>query len=232
MTSTILAVGAHIGDMDLTAGSALAAHTDNGGRAVLLAVTPGERGHPTMPPEEYRPQKIAEGEAFAKAIGAEFLVFADQSDGFLGRSDDVALRICDVVREVQPDVVVAHWKQSIHTDHENASYLAERGRFLGGLPLERELPRHGVRRLLYAENWEDAEGCLPDLSVPISAGAFAKWREAIEGEAFARGETYGFRYIDYYSAVLESRGALAGTKRAAAFKQAPGGTTVVEVGDL
>lgn len=232
MTSTILAIGGHIGDMDLTAGPTLAAHVQAGGRAVLLALTPGERGHPQLSPEAYKEQKIAEGEAFAAAIGAEFRVFADQSDGFLDRSDDVALRVCDVIREVRADVVIAHWKNSIHTDHMNASYLAERGRFLAGLPLERGQPRHGVRRFLYAENWEDADGFTPDISVPIPEPAYTTWRAAIEGEAFARGETYGFEYIDYYSALLESRGALAGTKRAAAFHQPIEGTTVVEVGEL
>jgi len=51
--TTYLAIGAHIGDMDLTAGPLLATATLAGHRAVLLALTPGERGHPTMPPAEY-----------------------------------------------------------------------------------------------------------------------------------------------------------------------------------
>lgn len=232
MTATVLAVGAHIGDMDLAAGPTLAANVLAGGRSVLLALTPGERGHPTMPPVEYARQKIAEGEAFAAGIGAELLVFDDLSDGFLGRDDGTALRIADVIREIRADVVVAHWRQSIHTDHENASYLAERGRYFAGLPLEREHPRHGVRRFCYAENWEDAEGFTPSRYVPIPDDAYTTWRAAIEGHAFARGETYGFRYIDYYVAQLSMRGCLADTARAAAFAEPPGGRTVTDVAGL
>lgn len=214
--TTVLAIGAHIGDMDLTAGPVLAEHVLRGGRAEILALTPGERGHPRMAPEEYKAQKLAEGAEFAKDIGAGFRCFDDLSDGFLRVDDDVALRIADVVREVRPGTVIAHWGRSIHTDHENASALAERGRFLAGLPLARELPRHGVRELLYAENWEDEEGFGPGRYVPVSAEAADRWRAAIGKQAFARGETYGFRYIDYYTALMTVRGCLAGTERACA----------------
>ena len=66
---TVLAVGAHIGDMDLTAGPLLAEHVLAGGRGVLLALTPGGRGHPRLSPEEYKAQKLAEGEEFARDLG-------------------------------------------------------------------------------------------------------------------------------------------------------------------
>lgn len=213
---TVLAIGGHIGDMDLTAGPVLAEHSLAGDRVALLALTPGERGHPRLSPEDYKVQKIQEGRDFAAAIGAEFRVFDDQSDGFLDRTDDLAFRVADVIRELKPDVVIAHWPKSIHTDHTNASYLAERGRFLAGLPVERELPRHGVGRFLFAENWEDAEDFVPSVYMPISDQAFDVWRSAISGQAFARGETYGFRYIDYYAAQMAMRGCLVRASRAVA----------------
>lgn len=120
-----------------------------------------------------------------------------------------------MIREVRPDVLISHWKQSIHSDHVNASYLTERARLLASLPIE-GLDRHGVRRLVYAENWEDAEGFTVGGYVPISEQAFDTWRAAIGEQAFARGETYGFRYIDYYTALLTMRGCLAGVPRAVA----------------
>jgi len=219
----ILAVGAHIGDMDLTAGPVLADAALAGHRVVMLALTPGERGHPRLAPERYREQKLAEGHAFAAAIGAELRVLA-YSDGFL----DVTARVCSevaaVIREVRPEVLITHWGTSIHADHVAASAIAVRARLWASLPLAPgepggDLPRHGVRRLLYTENWEDAEGFVPDVYVPVSDKAFELWRAAIEGQAFARGETYGFRYIDYYTAQLTMRGCLARTERAVAFAE-------------
>lgn len=48
MSQTILAVGAHIGDMELTCGALLASCAANGGRAVTLALTAGEKGAPEV----------------------------------------------------------------------------------------------------------------------------------------------------------------------------------------
>ncbi|MEU4607103.1 PIG-L family deacetylase [Kribbella sp. NPDC023972] len=224
MTRTVLAIGAHIGDMDLTAGPTLAKLVLEGANATIIALTPGERGHPRLAPSEYKKQKIAEGEAFATAIGADFIVL-DHSDGFLPDTDDVAVELAGIIREKQPDTLITHWKHSIHRDHEHAARLSERARFLAGLPTEGiekldDHPRHSVRTFLHTENWEDMEGFQPSLYVPIPDEAFYRWVSAIRHQAFARGETYGFRYIDYYTALMTTRGCLAGYPRACAFQTA------------
>ena len=75
MSKTILAVGAHIGDMELTCGALLAANAVNGGRSVTLALTAGEKGAPAgADVAEYRKSTIAEAEAFAAELGGEALV--------------------------------------------------------------------------------------------------------------------------------------------------------------
>lgn len=216
MSRTVLAIGGHIGDMDLTAGPTLAKQVLQGDRAIILACTYGERGHPRMSPADYRAQKIAEGERFAADIGAEFRTL-DYSDGFLPDTDDAAEQIADIIRTEEPEIIITHWKHSIHRDHERTQLLAERARFLAGLPLDHPLGRHGVRQLLYAENWEDTDGFQPELYVPIPDEAYRIWRSAISNQAFARGETYGFRYIDYYTALMTVRGCLARRERACAF---------------
>lgn len=221
--AAILAVGAHIGDMDLTAGPVLADAALAGHRVVLLALTPGERGHPRLSPVEYREQKLAEGRAFADAIGAELRVSA-YSDGFLEANAQACGEVAAVIREVRPEVVITHWPSSIHADHTAAAAIASRARLWASLPVAPDepggdLPRHGVRRLLYTENWEDADGFTPEVYVPVSGEGFARWRAGVEGQAFARGETYGFRYIDYYTAQLTMRGCLARAPRAVAFAE-------------
>jgi N-acetylglucosamine malate deacetylase 1 len=216
VSKSVVAFGGHIGDMDLTAGPTLAKLVLEGASATIVAVTYGERGHPRLSPGEYKVQKIAEGEAFAAAIGADFRVL-DYSDGFLPDTDGVALELATIIREKQPDTIITHWKHSIHRDHEYTAKLAERARFLAALPIDHELPRHSVRTFLHAENWEDMENFQPSLYVPIPDEAFNRWAGAIRGQAFARGETYGFRYIEYYTALMTMRGCLAGYRRACAF---------------
>ena len=75
-------------------------------------------------------QKIAEARTFAAGIGAEVIVYDDQSDGFLHCTDELAARLARDIRTIRPDLLLAHWGRSMHTDHEQASLLAERARFL------------------------------------------------------------------------------------------------------
>ncbi|HEY0119574.1 MAG TPA: PIG-L family deacetylase [Cellulomonas sp.] len=89
MTNTVVAVGGHIGDMELTAGPTLAKVVLEGGHAVIVHCTYGERGHPVLTPDVYRRQKLHEAHHFADTIGAE-LVVLDYSDGFLPGTEEVA----------------------------------------------------------------------------------------------------------------------------------------------
>ena len=114
---TVLAIGAHIGDAELTAGALLATCAVQGGKAVTLALTAGEKGAPAGADiAEYRRSKIAEAEAFAADLGGEAIVL-DYQDGLLPDNDEVRFAVCDVIRRVRPDIIVTHHGQSMHKDH-------------------------------------------------------------------------------------------------------------------
>ncbi|QEW00883.1 PIG-L family deacetylase [Microbacterium caowuchunii] len=220
MSKTVIAVGGHIGDMELTAGPTLAKVVLEGGRAIIVDCTYGERGHPTIAPSIYREQKLEEARFFADTIGAE-LVTLDYSDGFLPDDEAVAEQIAEVIREAKPDILITHWLHSMHRDHERAAQAAIRAAFLASIPIEEiDAERHSVPVILHAENWEDMEGFEADTFYEIPDEAYERWRAGIERHAFARGETYGFRFIDYYSALMQVKGCLVGHQRAAAFKSA------------
>ncbi len=220
MPKTVIAVGGHIGDMELTAGPTLAKVVLEGGRAIIIDCTYGERGHPKLAPSVYREQKLREAQFFAEKIGAE-LITLDYSDGFLPDDEAVAEQIAAVIREAKPDILITHWLHSMHRDHEHAARAAERGAFLASIPIEEiDAERHSVPTILYAENWEDMEGFEADTFFEIPDEAYERWRAGIQEHAFARGETYGFRFIDYYSALMQVKGCLVGAQRASAFKTA------------
>ena len=93
---TILAIGAHCGDMEITTGAVLAAHHARGGRVVLLHLTLGEGGHPRKTPKDYGEQKRREAEEAAKALGAEVL-FAPYRDGELPNTEETRRYVADVL---------------------------------------------------------------------------------------------------------------------------------------
>lgn len=213
----ILAIGAHAGDMDLTAGAVLTKYVLAGHQATLLHLTLGERGHPRLSAVDYAAQKRQEAEEFARRIGAA-VRFLDYEDGLLPADENAAMRVADVIREIRADILVTHWAKSIHKDHANAHVVANDARLYAALPsLERTAAPHRSLGPYYADNWEDAEDFVPQLTIEIPEEAYRIWSEAITVYSFARGETYGFPYVDYYRALTVVRGAPAGFPRGQAF---------------
>lgn len=220
---TILSIGAHAGDAELTTGPLLAAERARGSRVVILDLTLGERGHPTLAPAQYAAQKRSEAEGVARALGAELEVGPWQDAEI--PDDETARRwVASVIRRVRPSLVLTHWKKSMHRDHSATSAIVQDAVLLAALPgvtgVEGE-PHRGVA-VWYAENWEDAEDFTPYIYVAVDSASWTRWKAAVSGFAFARGAT-GFPYIDYYDALGRVRGIEARRWRAVAFDVEPSG---------
>ncbi|MDG0874211.1 PIG-L family deacetylase [Paenibacillus thiaminolyticus] len=203
---TILAIGGHVGDMELTAGGVLASHALKGDRIVTLALTAGERGVPAgRDMAEYREQKVNEAKAFAEMLGGEAIVF-DTPDGELQDNEENRLKVCDVIREVRPNIIITHFMNSMHKDHMTTHRIVNDARFFAGLPsFQRELPAFFASKLYYAENWEDAVDYKPYVYVDFSQEAYDLWVKAVSLHWFVTGST-SFPYLEYYKHLARVRG--------------------------
>ena len=205
MAKTILAIGAHVGDMELTVGGTLATCALEGGRIVTLALTAGEKGVPAgRDIAEYRQQKCAEARAFAEKLGGEAHVL-DYPDGLLADDDAARFAVCDVIRAAKPDVILTHHAESMHKDHAACHRIVHDAWFYAATPgFERSGAAH-FARLYFAENWEDATGYRPYLYAQVSGEGFALWQEAVQTHWFVTGST-SFPYYEYYSHLKRLRG--------------------------
>ena len=203
---TILAIGGHVGDMELTAGGVLASHSLKGDRIVTLALTAGERGVPAgRDMAEYREQKVNEAKAFAEMLGGEAIVF-DTPDGELQDNEENRLKVCDVIRKVRPNIIITHFKNSMHKDHMTTHRIVNDARFFAGLPsFQRELPAFFASKLYYAENWEDAVDYKPYVYVDFSQEAYDLWVKAVSLHWFVTGSA-SFPYLEYYKHLARVRG--------------------------
>jgi LmbE family N-acetylglucosaminyl deacetylase len=220
---TILAIGAHAGDMELTTGALLLKAREQGARVVLLHLTLGEGGNPKLTPEAYGAQKRREALAVAEALGAEAR-FGPYRDGELPDDDAARRYVADVIRQVRPTLVLTHWRESIHKDHAATHAVVKDAILLASLPgVQTANPAHRVTRgVWYAENWEDAEEFRPYLYVDVT-GVVPRWREAVSRYEFVRGGISSFAYLDYYMALATLRGAEARKGHAVAFEIDPMG---------
>ncbi len=207
MSKTIMAVGAHIGDAQLTCGPLLARCAQKGDRIVTVNLTAGERGAPAgRTTAEFREENIAASEEFARMLGGTSVTF-DIPDGELNYSQELAVRLSDVMREHQVSAVLYHWKNSMHKDHIAASRLTTDAIFFASLPtFERPLPPAPVRRFHSAENWEDSEGFTPYVYFDVSV-AFPLWKEAA-CKLYLTEHSRDFKYLQYYEGLARMRGAL------------------------
>lgn len=217
MANTIMAIGAHTGDAQLTCGMLLAKHAMAGDKIITVDLTAGERGTPLgMTPEEFRPQNVAAAGEFAKMLGGESIVF-DIPDGELYASKELELKLARIMREKQVTKVLYHWKNSMHKDHMQASIISDHACFFASLPTfdMDGLAPAPIRSMLYAENWEDSEGFKPYFFYDVTE-AFPLWKEAIK-KLWLTEHSRDFKYLRYYEALAITRGALIKTDYATAF---------------
>jgi LmbE family N-acetylglucosaminyl deacetylase len=215
---TILAIGAHAGDAELTAGLLLAKQRRLGDRTVILHLTLGEGGNPKLTPEAYGDQKRREAQAVANSLGAEVL-FAPYKDGQLPDDDAARRYVADVIRQVKPTHVLTHWGASIHKDHAAAHRIVVDAVLLASLPgvVTNHPAWRGVRGVWYAENWEDPDGFRPYVYLGVAPEDSTRWREAVAKYEFVGGKISSFAYLDYYTALMTVRGAESRRGRAVAF---------------
>ena len=204
----IMAIGGHIGDAELTCGGVLATASLRGDKIVTVAMTGGERGNPPhMTVSDYRKQKEEEARIFAEMLGGEAVVFP-YADGELPETDEVKFALCDVIRKYKPDVLLTHWKHSIHKDHMATQRIVLDAQFFAGLPsVERALPAHFAAGPYYAENWEDAAGYVPYVFAEVTQEGFDQWYKAISNHWFTVHST-SFHYREYYASLMKTRGFL------------------------
>jgi LmbE family N-acetylglucosaminyl deacetylase len=216
----IMAIAAHPGDALFTMGAAVAQHIHNGGTGIFLNLSLGEKGHRTIPPKEYGEMQRAATEKAAKLLGAE-TAFLTYPDAEIPRSEEAALAVCDLIREHKPDIIVGHWSGSWHKDHQAAFLIVQDAIFYAGLgAIHRKLPAHEVRKLLFADNWEDATNFQPDVYLDITP-VYERWVKACALFPMWRGETGLIRYHDYYQSLAVMRGCLSRFQYAVALMSDP-----------
>ena len=132
-----MVVGAHSADFVWRSGGAVAVTTSQGGSALVLALSYGERGEsgelwrePGQTVELVKEVRQGEAERAAAALGAEFECL-DLGDYPLEIDADALAAIADRIREFAPDVLVTHTdRDPFNPDHAEAFFAVEKARAL------------------------------------------------------------------------------------------------------
>jgi len=128
MKLDILAIGAHPDDVELGCGATLAKEIANGKKVGILDLTRGELG--TRGSAEIRDEEAA---AAAKILGVAVRENLALADGFFVNDKESQLKIIEVIRKYQPEIVLCNAITDRHIDHGKGSKLASDACFLSGL---------------------------------------------------------------------------------------------------
>ncbi len=124
----ILAIGVHPDDIELACAGTLLKSIAAGKKVGLLDLTRGELG--SRGSAEIRDEEASNS---AKIMGATVRENCKMKDGFFQHTEANLLKIIEVIRAYQPDIVLANAIRDRHPDHGRAAKLIADACFLSGL---------------------------------------------------------------------------------------------------
>ena len=200
----VLAIGAHFDDVELGCGGTLARHARAGDDVyVYVATVSGFANHYK---QTVRSSEVAltEARAAMKILGAKDLLCGNFKTLEVEFVDALNVEILRIVEEKKIGLVLSHWPNDIHHDHQAVGRASIHG------------CRHVPRQLLYRSNWYhstadfrgnfyvDITGTWDAKKLAIQAHASElertgnRWVSFFENEAENAGQRIGVRYAEVF----------------------------------
>lgn len=140
MKLDILVMAAHPDDAELAVSGTIVAAIAQGKKVGIVDFTRGELGTRGTP--EIR---LAESAEASKVLGIHARVNLELADGFFQNDQESQLKLIEVIRAFQPEIVLANALEDRHPDHGKGAQLAIDACFLSGLR-KIETTRDGVKQ--------------------------------------------------------------------------------------
>lgn len=128
MKLDILAFGAHPDDVELGCSGTIAKEISFGKKVGIIDLTRGELG--TRGSVAIR---NAESEKATQLLGVSVRENLDMRDGFFENDETHQIKIIEMIRKYQPEIVLCNAIQDRHIDHGKGSKLVSDACFLSGL---------------------------------------------------------------------------------------------------
>lgn len=166
MKLDILAFGAHPDDVELGCSGTIAKEVSLGKKVGIIDLTRGELG--TRGSVEIRNQESAKASEILGVVVRENL---DMRDGFFVNDEAHQMKVIEMIRKYQPEIVLCNAITDRHIDHGKGSKLVSDACFLSGLrqiktELDGEAQEAWRPKVVYHYiQWQNIE---PDFVVDIS----------------------------------------------------------------
>ena len=122
---------AHPDDDIIGCGGSLAKHT-NKNETTIVYLTSGDAGNLTYTKDELSEIRENEARKAASTLGINDLIFLRNPDGFLECNKENLVKMANIIREKQPNIMYTHSSIDMHPDHKTTYELTKRALFMAG----------------------------------------------------------------------------------------------------
>jgi len=204
MTRSVLAIGAHLDDIELGVGGTLIQHIKEGDKVIALVCSLS--GYANTEGKVVRDNDIAvkEGKEAMKILGVNNLIILDFEELFISDNDELVISILKIVEKENPDIVYCPWHADTHRDHRNVAKAAIMA------------TKHVPNLLMYSINWyESYQHFSPSIFSDITS-TYEQKKKALEAHKseLKRVDYIWIRFID---SMAQFYGLKAGVVRAEGF---------------
>lgn len=202
----IIAIGAHLDDIELACGGTLAKAIKNGHDVRMLVLSESDYTNFRGDVLRTKEQALLEGQQAARQLGVEDLIVLDNPTKDIPYHSKVVEQIEAEISDFQPDLIFTHWAFDTHQAHVGTalSTISAARRHSSILMYEPISPSGrsyvGYRPQLYIDISCSIKDKLNSLKAHESQ--YQKygdsWIEAIEARARHRGFEGGYRYAESF----------------------------------
>lgn len=197
----VVAIGAHSLDAELMGGPLIIKYVkENNAKCTLLHVTQGRLEDPNATKEEcdaYLKNLLEQNAKAAEKLGADCLWLGYVSSN-MPTLDDFSSRLEKYFVDEKVDLVITHWRGSMHPRHINTHDAV--------FEAVKRLRRKGSDiRLVYGETFEDLVGFIPQAYFVLTEEEVKQWFEALKCYTVFKGGVNDFPYLKYYPTNLQIR---------------------------
>ncbi len=228
MNHHILSIHAHPDDAEILAAGTLTLLAQAGHQVTIVSMTPGDCGSMEWGPEETATKRRAEGGAAAALIGARYEC-AEFRDLAIFNDDASRRRVTELIRRLQPNIILTSSPTDYHCDHEATSTLVRDACFAVSCPNYRSgdaPPLPAIPHLYFMDSIEgrdrDGRPVHADFAVDIGT-SFELKRDMLAAHASQREWLQKQHGMDDYLKSMEewtrSRGQSVSVQYAEGFRQ-------------
>jgi len=196
----VVSVGAHSLDAEILGGPLMLKYAKQGAHCTCVHVTQGRLEDPNATEEAkqaYLKELLNQNKRAAEKLNADAIWLGYVSSN-MPSLEEYAARMEQYFVDEKVDLVITHWRGSMHPRHINTSdavtaavkHLREKGSNI---------------RLVYGENFEDLVGFIPQAYFKLEPEEVEQWFLALKEYSVFRGEVNDFPYTEYYPTIGKVR---------------------------